>query len=152
MKRFAILLMLLSPAVLLADDYYQPIPMSEVARFMNQPDVVVLDVNVEEVWMQVHIPGAVHVTSPDIAKYLPQDRKSLLIFYCAGPLCNASGSAANRAVILGFRRVYVMRDGIFAWKKAGYPVESGYRAGKNGAGGGRDFPTPMGSPMKKAGK
>ncbi len=136
MKRFVILLMLLvllSPAVLLAGDYYQPIPMSEVARLMKSPDVILLDVNVQEIWEQFHIPGAIHVTSPDIAKYLPQDRKSLLIFYCAGPRCHASGSAANEAVMLGFRRVYVMRDGIFAWKKAGYPVETAYPAGKNGA-------------------
>ncbi len=124
MKRFMILLMLFSPAVLLADDYYKPVPMEEVVRLMKSPDVVLLDVNVQEVWEKHHIPGAVHVTSPDIAQFLPQDRKSFLIFYCAGPLCRASGSAANAAVILGFRHVYVMRDGIFAWVKAGYPVES----------------------------
>ncbi len=133
MKRFAMFLMLLSPAVLFADDYYKPVPMEEVVRIMKAPDVVLLDVNVQEVWEKHHIPGAVHVTSPDIAKYLPQDRKSLLIFYCAGPLCHASGSAANEAVMLGFRRVYVMRDGIFAWKKSGYPVESGCPAGENSA-------------------
>ncbi len=124
MKRFAMFLMLLSPAVLFADDYYKPVPMEEVVRIMKAPDVVLLDVNVQEVWEKHHIPGAVHVTSPDIAQFLPKDRKSFLIFYCAGPLCRASGSAANEAVILGFRHVYVMRDGIFAWVKAGYPVES----------------------------
>ncbi len=124
MKRLAILLMLLVPAVLFADDYYKPVPMEEVVRLMKSPDVVLLDVNVQEVWEKHHIPGAVHVTNPDIAQFLPQDRKSFLIFYCAGPLCRASCSAANEAVILGFRHVYVMRDGIFAWVKAGYPVES----------------------------
>ncbi len=124
MKRLAILLMLLVPTVLLADDYYRPVPMAEVVRLMKEPDVVLLDVNVQEVWEKHHIPGAVHVTSPDIAQFLPQDKKSFLIFYCAGPLCRASGNAANEAIMLGFRHVYVMRDGIVAWVKAGYPVES----------------------------
>lgn len=134
MKHVVILLLFLLPTALFADDYYQPIPMAEVARLMNSPGVAVLDVNVQEVWEKHHIPGAVHITSPDIARYLPTDKKSLLIFYCAGPLCHASGNAANEAVMLGFRRVYVMRDGIFAWVKAGYPVESASPAKDLGAG------------------
>ncbi len=123
MERFAILLMFLATASF-AGDYYQPVPMAEVARLRNAPGVVLLDVNVQEVWAKHHIPGAVHVTSPDLARYLPTDRQAVLIFYCAGPLCEASGIAANQSVLLGFRRVFVMRDGIFAWVKAGYPVES----------------------------
>lgn len=134
MKHIVILLLFLLPTVLFADDYYQPIPMEEVARLMKSPGVAVLDVNVQEVWEKHHIPGAVHVTSPDLARYLPTDRQAVLIFYCAGPLCNASGIAANQSVILGFRRVYVMRDGIFAWVKAGYPVESASPATINGSG------------------
>jgi rhodanese-related sulfurtransferase len=134
MKRYVILLMFLLPTASFAGDYYQPVPMAEVARLMNSPGVALLDVNVQEVWEKHHIPGAVHVTSPDIAKYLPTDRQAVLIFYCAGPLCEASGIAANQSVLLGFRRVYVMRDGIFAWVKAGYPVESGSTAKNRGAG------------------
>lgn len=125
MKRFVLsIIVLLLPAVLYADDYYQPIPMAEVARFMNKPGVVVLDVNVQEVWEKHHLPGAVHIDSPDIATFLPADKSSLLIFYCAGPLCPVSGAAANESVMLGFRKVFVMRDGISGWVKAGYPVES----------------------------
>ena len=99
---------------------------------MNKSGVALLDVNVQEVWEKHHIPGAKHIDSPDIAKFLPMDRSSLLIFYCAGPLCEASGIAANESVMLGFRRVYVMRDGIFGWVKAGYPVESAAPAKNSG--------------------
>ncbi len=134
MKRFMILLMFLLPTTTFAGDYYQPVPMEEVARLMKSPGVAFLDVNAQEVWEKHHIPGAVHITSPDIARYLPKDKQTVLIFYCAGPLCEASGIAANLSVMLGFRRVYVMRDGIFAWVKAGYPVESAPPAINNGSG------------------
>ena len=124
MKRCILLLiLLLQPAALFAEDYFQPIPMTEVARLMKRPDVVVFDVNVQELWVEHHIPGAVHINSPDIARFLPANKKTMLIFYCSGPLCRASADAANASIVLGFRRVYVMTDGIFNWLKAGYPVE-----------------------------
>ncbi len=124
MKRFILLLILLFlPTVLFADDYFQPIPMSEVARLIKRPDVMVFDVNVQELWVEHHIPGSVRIDSPDIARFLPADKKTILIFYCSGPLCRASADAANASIVLGFRRVFVMTDGIFNWLKAGYPVE-----------------------------
>lgn len=124
MKRCILLLiLLLLPAALFAEDYFQPIPMTEVARLMKRPDVVVFDVNVQELWVEHHIPGAVHINSPNIARFLPANKKTMLIFYCSGPLCRASADAANASIVLGFRRVYVMTDGIFNWLKTGYPVE-----------------------------
>ncbi|BEH11297.1 MULTISPECIES: rhodanese-like domain-containing protein [Geobacter] len=132
MKSSLLLLLFLLPTVLFAADFYQPIPVAEVARLMKTPGVTVLDVNVQEIWEKHHIPGAVHIAGPDIARYLPVDKKALLIFYCAGPLCDASGIAANQSVMLGYRRVYVMRDGIFGWMKLGYPVESAVPDKKQG--------------------
>ena len=124
LKRSIILLvLLLLPTLLWAEDYFQPIPMSEVARFRNRPDVVVFDANVHELWVEHSIPGAVHIDSSDIAGFLPADKNTILIFYCAGPQSRESAIAANAAIMLGFRRVFVMTDGIFTWLQAGYPVE-----------------------------
>jgi rhodanese-related sulfurtransferase len=123
--------LLLLPALALAADYFQTIPMAEVARLMNKPGVVLLDVNVPELWDAHHLPGAVHVTSADIGKFLPADKRATLIFYCAGPLCAASGLAANESVLLGYRRVYVMTEGIFGWVKAGFPAVTATGKKKN---------------------
>ena len=114
--------LLLLPALLFADDYFQTISIDEVARIMKRPGVALLDVNVPEVWEKYHIPGATHIDNADIARFLPADRSATLIFYCAGPLCSASGMAANESVLLGYRRVYVMTDGIFGWARLGFPV------------------------------
>ena len=122
--RAPLLGLLLLPALLYAEDYFQTIPVAEVARIMRQQGVVLLDVNVPELWEKHHLPGAVHVDSVDISKFLPADKNATLIFYCASPLCTASGMAANDAVLHGYRRVYVMTDGIFGWVRLGYPVES----------------------------
>ena len=126
------LLLLLLPALLCAAGYYQTIPAAEVARIMKRADVVLLDLNVPELWEKSHLPGAVHVDSADIAQFLPADRSATLIFYCAGPLCSASGMAANEAVLLGYRRVYVMTEGIFGWTRLGFPSVSAAQLRKRG--------------------
>jgi rhodanese-related sulfurtransferase len=118
-----LLAVLLCPALLFAD-YFQTIPMAEVARLMGRPGVALFDVNVQKVWEKHHLRGAVHIEDAKLAKFLPADKSALLIFYCANPLCEASGLAADESILLGYRKVYVMADGIFGWVKAGYPVES----------------------------
>jgi len=97
--------------------------MTEVARLRGRPDVVIFDLNVREIWVEHQIPGAVHIDGPDISAFLPANKDAILIFYDAGPQSRVSADAANAAILLGFRRVYVMTDGIFTWVKAGYPVE-----------------------------
>jgi len=115
-------LTLLLPALALADDYFQVIPAAEVAKIMNKPGVAILDVNLPEIWEKNHIPGAVHIDSDDLAKFLPADKKATLVFYCASPMCSESALVANQSVLLGYRHVFVMPEGIFGWTKLGYPV------------------------------
>jgi rhodanese-related sulfurtransferase len=119
-----VFMLLLLPTLLQAADFFQTISLDEVARLVKKPGVVLLDVNVPELWEKSHLPGAVHVDHADLARFLPADKKAILIFYCAGPLCGASAMAANESVLLGYRRVYVMTDGIFGWVRVGYPVEA----------------------------
>jgi rhodanese-related sulfurtransferase len=73
------------------------------------------------------IPGAKPLSSSshyDVAKELPQDKSTTLVFYCANTACTASHAAASRAMNAGFKNVSVLADGIQGWKKSGKPVSS----------------------------
>lgn len=105
------------------------VSIQEVQRFLGQPGVFVYDVNLPEIWAANHLPGAIHISDPNLKHYLPPDRNAILIFYCAAPRCSAGDSAAAEAVKLGYTRVYVMPEGIFGWMKAGLPVEKSGRSG-----------------------
>jgi membrane protein DedA with SNARE-associated domain/rhodanese-related sulfurtransferase len=69
------------------------------------------------------IPGAVHISLPDVAlhlKDLPRDRD--IILYCT---CPSEASAARVAKILmnhGFKRVRPLHGGLDAWLAAGHAV------------------------------
>ena len=130
---FKISALLLLPHALFAGDFFQPVPMADVARLLKRPGVAIIDVNIQELWVKHHIPGAIHIEGRNLAKQLPADKSTTLIFYCAGPLCLEGANAANDSIMLGYRRVYVMTDGIFTWAKAGYPVEAVASAKKPGS-------------------
>jgi rhodanese-related sulfurtransferase len=69
------------------------------------------------------IPGALHISLPDVARHvkdLPKDRD--IILYCT---CPSEASAARVAKILmnhGFKRVRPLHGGLDAWLAAGHSV------------------------------
>lgn len=78
-----------------------------------------------------HIPGAVSI--PDskfdqMAGSLPQDKSTLLIFYCGGVECMLSHKSAFKAEKLGYTNVRVYADGSPDWaaKGMGQAVSAAY--------------------------
>ncbi len=67
------------------------------------------------------IPGAVLLSDYETfaASELPKDPTQQLVFYCANTHCDASHTAALRAITVGFKKVMVMPGGIAGWVKAG---------------------------------
>jgi rhodanese-related sulfurtransferase len=115
------------PAIVTAQQLprgYAHVSTDEVEKFLGKPGVYLLDVDVPKIWKEHHLPGAIHITGPNLKRFLPADKNAILIFYCAEPRCSASESAAAEAVRLGYTRVYVMPEGIFGWVNAGKPTES----------------------------
>lgn len=54
---------------------------------------------------------------------LPTDKNKTIVTYCNGKNCWKSYKAAVSLTQMGYTDVHWMRNGIPAWKKAGYPVE-----------------------------
>lgn len=64
---------------------YGTMTLDEVEKVLGRPDVAILDANVPELWERNHLPGAVHIVGRSLAKLLPADRGTRLVFYCSGP-------------------------------------------------------------------
>jgi rhodanese-related sulfurtransferase len=70
-----------------------------------------------------HIPTAVNIPDSQFGQLapslLPQDKATLLVFYCDGPECILSHNSAFKAEKLGYTNVRVYADGFPGWIKNG---------------------------------
>jgi rhodanese-related sulfurtransferase len=104
---------------------YSLITLREARDMYGKAGVFFVDVNEPEVYERYHIPGATPVTSEELRRFLPRDKQSTIVFYCAERRCYASHAAAREAIKFGYTRVLVMPEGIFGWVNAGLPTERG---------------------------
>lgn len=65
-----------------------------------------------------HIPGAVSIPDLEFDKHvakLPEDKNTLLIYYCGGVKCKLSHKSAKKAEALGYTNVKVFSEGFPGW-------------------------------------
>jgi len=62
---------------------FKPLTVDEVQKRLAEPNVYVYDGNRDQLYLDGHLPGAVHLFSKDIKEgVLPSDKSATLIFYC----------------------------------------------------------------------
>jgi rhodanese-related sulfurtransferase len=110
---------------------------TDKAKALFDAGAVFIDARVPNEYAEEHIKGAKNVlykeTFPKVAKTdpadtfdpakLPADKGTAMVFYCNGSPCWKGYKGAAEAVKAGYTKVNWYRDGIPAWKAAGYPVE-----------------------------
>ena len=106
-------------------------------------DVLIVDtMPYEASYKKIHVPGAKQFLFPipdmntwdnkatdgksqeDFIALLGPDKDKIIVIYCGFVKCTRSHNGAAWAKKLGYKNVYRYSGGIFAWKGAGYPVES----------------------------
>jgi rhodanese-related sulfurtransferase len=82
------------------------------------------------------------ISSEELSIYLPEDRRTEIVFYCRRPDCTRNPMAVGSAAARGYRSVSQYDGGWEDWSEKGYPVETG-SSGRNGTpgGGGAGLPT-----------
>mgnify|MGYP003573179037 CR=1 FL=1 len=92
---------------------YAKVPMAE--------DVMIIDSRpLKPKYVKGHIPMAVSIPYSQMDKMLdqlPENKDSLLIFYCGGLKCKLSHKAAFKAESLGYKNVKVFAEGYPGWLK-----------------------------------
>jgi rhodanese-related sulfurtransferase len=106
-------------------------------------DMLIIDtMPYEDSYKKMHVPGAKQFLFPipemkewdsketdgksveDYKKMLGPDTKRTIVIYCGFVKCTRSHNGAVWAKKLGYTNVFRHPGGIFAWKGAGYPVDS----------------------------
>jgi rhodanese-related sulfurtransferase len=112
----------LAAAYVGARDELEPVTRQELARRLEDGDLVVLDVRPATEHAAGHLPGAVSIPVGELRRRLaelPQDRE--IVAYCRGPYCAFAHEAVELLRQEGFlaRR---LEDGLPEWQAAGLAV------------------------------
>ena len=59
------------------------------------------------------------------AKFMPADKKAMIVTFCGGYACHKSHAIANKLIKMGYTNVKVYAAGFPEWKKAKYPITGG---------------------------
>jgi thiosulfate/3-mercaptopyruvate sulfurtransferase len=123
---------------------YGVVTTAELKQWIDSgKDMVIVDtMPYDASYKKNHVPGAVQFLFPipemiqwntletngksqeDFIKLLGRDKSKIIVIYCGFVKCTRSHNGAAWAVKLGYKSVYRYPGGIFAWKGAGYPMET----------------------------
>jgi rhodanese-related sulfurtransferase len=106
-----------------ATESIKEVSIKEVQQYVQTKpaNVVILDANNEDARKSAGtIPGATLLSSYNqyALSELPKDKNSTLVFYCYNSYCQASHTAAERALSAGYKNATVLKAGIDGWNKA----------------------------------
>jgi rhodanese-related sulfurtransferase/DNA-binding transcriptional ArsR family regulator len=116
----------------------------ELSRRVAAGEVTLIDVRPVEEYVAGHLPGALSVPLPDLARHLdslPRERE--VVAYCRGPYCAMSGDAVAELAKQGYR-ASVLSAGVLEWRNAGLFTVGGVEPGMA-----RPCPRPRPRPSRK---
>jgi rhodanese-related sulfurtransferase len=104
-----------------------PIDAEALRARVRGGEVTLLDVRPEEEFAAGHIPGALSVPLPALAKRMSDlPRRREVVAYCRGPYCVLAVEAVNLLRARGFKAVR-LEDGVLDWSSHGMKVTAGAR-------------------------
>lgn len=101
---------------------------AQVQSAMDRPGgCTLVDARPTSRYLAGHLPSAISIYAKDLPgklDLLPEDKSSLVIFYCGGPTCPFTGESIKVAQAHGHTNVKGFQGGMPAWKKAGKPIHA----------------------------
>jgi rhodanese-related sulfurtransferase len=97
----------------------------QYATVPKKEGVLIIDSRPARKYDKGHIVPAINISNSQFDKLthlLPEDKSTLLIFYCGGLKCNLSQKSAVKAEALGYTNIQVYAEGYPDWKAQGQPL------------------------------
>lgn len=108
---------------------FEPIGRAELARRLDDGELLVIDVRPEPEYTAGHIAGARCIPINDLDRQLAELPDDLeVVAYCRGPFCVYADEAVRRLASAG-RQARRLEDGFPQWRDAGLPIAAGAGAG-----------------------
>jgi len=108
---------------LAANSQLEPVDEAALRARVRKGQVTLLDVRPPEEFAAGHIPGALSVPLPELARQLSKlPKRREVVAYCRGPYCVLAVEAVKQLRARGFKAVR-LEEGVLDWAALGLPVE-----------------------------
>ncbi|MGD1915003.1 MAG: rhodanese-like domain-containing protein [Phycisphaerales bacterium] len=91
--------------------------------------VLLIDPRRRDAFESARLPGAVHITLPDVALQSgvdpTLDSYDNIVVYAEGPGARSGRAMTKRLLVLGYGQTKLFGGGLVEWSDAGFPIESG---------------------------
>lgn len=102
----------------------EPVDEAALRRRVRGGEVTLLDVRPAEEYASAHIPGALSVPLPQLAKRISEiPRRREVVAYCRGPYCVLAVEAVKLLRRRGFKAVR-LEEGVLDWAALGLPLHA----------------------------
>ncbi|CUX96232.1 Thiosulfate sulfurtransferase GlpE [Candidatus Gullanella endobia] len=100
---------------------------SETINLINRENAIIIDLRNHEDYLKGHIINSLNLTPKDIKSSnldeLKKEKSNPIIFVCAYGI--NSHDSAKFLLKAGFKRIYILKEGIFGWNMENLPLVSG---------------------------
>ncbi len=108
---------------LASQDQLEPLDSASLRRRVRSRQVTLVDVRPPEEYRAAHIPGAVSVPLPELARRLSDiPRRREVVAYCRGTYCVLAVEAVKLLRSRGFKAVR-LGEGVLEWAARGLPLD-----------------------------
>lgn len=124
---FIFLLSALGPSPAFPQKTGDRISPEELHALMEKKEVYVVCTETYLECMDSRIPDSLYIPCEEFGKKAPaifKDKNKPIVFYCWSESCVESCSAVDQAKKAAYTKIYILSGGLYAWKLAGYRIES----------------------------
>jgi rhodanese-related sulfurtransferase/DNA-binding transcriptional ArsR family regulator len=106
------------------NELLEPVDEAALRRRVRDGEVTIVDVRPPEEYQTAHIPGALSVPLPELARRLSElPRRREVVAYCRGPYCVLAVEAVKFLRRKGFKATR-LEEGVIDWAALGLPLEA----------------------------
>ena len=95
----------------------------------DEPLLILIDPRRRDAFEGARLPGALHVTLPDLAERSRVDpnvnRFEHIVVYAEGPGALSGRAMTKRLLVIGYDQARLFGGGVIEWSDAGFPIASG---------------------------
>ncbi|HVO67232.1 MAG TPA: rhodanese-like domain-containing protein [Syntrophales bacterium] len=99
----------------------------ELYALMKKKEVSVICTESYLECMDGRIPDSLCISCEEFGKKattLLKDKNKPIVLYCGSETCNEGCSAVDQVKNAGYKKIYILSGGLYAWKAAGYRIET----------------------------